>query len=121
MTIDFRKVPKEGFDFSVEKEGVTFNGHAIKEKGTLLKCTGNMQGVLEHACDRCGESLEIDLDDEVEVWASDGIITGAEDELMNIIEFAHEKVDFNEIMESEIEAIKSDYYYCPQCKKQQGE
>lgn len=121
MTIEFRKVPNEGFDFSVEMEGVTFVGNAVKDKETLLKCSGRMHGSLEHACDRCGEPMIVDLDEEVDVWASDGIMDVTEDELLNIIEFVDEKVDFNEIMASEIEAIKSDYFYCPECQKLEGE
>ena len=121
MTIEFRKVPKEGIDFSVTREGVTFSGTAVKDKGTLLKCCGMLQGKLDHACDRCGEPMIIDLDEQIEVWASDGIMNITEDELLNIIEFVDEKVDFNEMMESEIEAIKSDYFYCQACQIKQGE
>ena len=119
MTIEFRKVPKEGFDFSVETDGVTFKGNAVKTSGKLLKCSGNVLGTIEHACDRCGEPINLSLYEEVEVFAYDGMFDGTENELLNIIEFVDEKVDFNEILNSEIEAIKSDYYYCDKC--QQGD
>lgn len=116
MIIEFRKVPKEGFDFSVQKDGIDFSGYAVKEKETLLRCSGKLQGTLAHACDRCGEDLMIDLNEEIEVWASNGILEGTEEELINIIEFADEKVDFDEIMDSEVEALKSDYFYCQKCQ-----
>ena len=116
MTIEFRKVPKEGFDFSVELDGVTFSGNAVKENSKLLKCSGNIFGTVKHSCDRCGEDMDLVVDEDVEVLVSDGVYEGTEDELLNIIEFVDEKVDFNEIINSEIEAIKSGYFYCKKCQ-----
>ena len=44
-----------------------------------------------------------------------------DDELSNTIEFYNGQIDTDEILISELEAYKSDYFYCDKCKILKGE
>lgn len=115
LTISFLKIPKDGIDFSLVKDGVHFIGHAIKLRDNLVECKGKIQGKLPYLCDRCGEDFILSLDENIEVLASDGLISSSDDMLENTIEFFDGFIDFNEIFISELEAFKSDYFYCQKC------
>lgn len=116
MTISFLKIPSNGIDFSLKKKNLNFIGCAIKLRDNLVKCKGKIQGNLPHFCDRCGVELILPLDESIEVLASDGIMGSSDDKLENSIEFFDGFIDFDEIFISELEAIKSDYFYCVTCK-----
>ena len=38
--------------------------------------------------------------------------------LDNVIEFFDGKIDFDEVIQSEVESFKSGYFYCDECSKQ---
>ena len=50
-----------------------------------------------------------------------GIYKDKDDELSNTIEFYNGQIDTDEILISELEAYKSDYFYCDKCKILKGE
>ncbi|NLC28731.1 MAG: hypothetical protein GX780_08180 [Campylobacteraceae bacterium] len=116
MRIEFRKILAEGLSFSLEKEQVTFSAKVEKRTSNLLLCEGKMEGVMTHHCDRCGDALEIRVDEVVSVLISDQELHSSEDELPNGIEFFDGYADFSEVFNSELEAYKSDYFYCLKCQ-----
>ncbi|MBE0495094.1 MAG: DNA-binding protein [Campylobacterales bacterium] len=116
MTIEFRKIPKEAFEIDVQEGEISLKAWVLKKTPSLLLCQGNIVGTLQHHCDRCGADLVIPLDEEVEVWISDGVMPASEEGLLNLVEFFDERADFNAILHSELEAIKSDYFYCQTCQ-----
>ncbi|MBN2963431.1 DNA-binding protein [Sulfurospirillum sp. T05] len=117
MIIDFRKIPKEEFEIDVKEGEVSLKARVFKKKSNLLVCQGKISGTLEHHCDRCGAPLPVALDEAVEVWISDGAIPLEEEgHLLNLVEFFDGRVDFCAILHSEVEAIKSDYFYCQTCE-----
>ena len=62
------------------------------------------------------------MNERVEVFASDGLYKDQEgEELLNIIEFFDGLIDLEVVLQSEIEAFKSDYHYCGQCEQLKGE
>lgn len=66
-------------------------------------------------CDLCAEIIERDLEEELFFYISDGIISENEDEL-DIVEITTPMIDMEELLNSEVELIKSDYFCCPQCE-----
>jgi len=81
-----------------------------------------MEGTLLHVCDRCAESFKLMVNEDVEVFACEGLYEDQEGEgLLNIIEFFDGSIDVDSMLQSEIEAFKSDYHYCGQCEQLKGE
>ena len=59
-----------------------------------------------------------DILDMHEVFASDGLYKDQEgEELLNVMEFFDGLIDLEVVLQSEIEAFKSDYHYCGQCEQ----
>ena len=62
------------------------------------------------------------VNERVEVFASEGLYEDNEgEELLNVIEFFDGSIDIDTMLQSEIEAFKSDYHYCGQCEQLKGE
>lgn len=114
MRVKFSDIKKENFNFVVEQNGVTFSGVAKKHSHNSVKCSGKIVGATSHLCDRCSDEFLLPIDEEVEVIASDGVTSSST--LENIVEFFDGFVDFEEILISELESYKSDYFYCEKCK-----
>lgn len=118
MLIEFKKIPSTGIHFETVFEDVKFYGNALKSTKALVKCDGTLEGFVTHLCDRCGEEFRLDVDEKVEVFASDGLYKDQEgEELLNIIEFFDGSIHIDEILHSELESFKSDFHYCGQCKQ----
>lgn len=122
MNIEFKKIPASGIPFETSLGEIRFFGEALKTNKIMVKCTGIMEGNLLHVCDRCAESFKLMVNERVEVFASDGLYEDHEgEELLNVIEFFDSSINVDMILQSEIEAFKSDYHYCGQCEQLKGE
>ena len=122
MQIEFKKIPTTGIHFETSLGEIRFFGEALKTSKTMVKCTGTMEGTLLHVCDRCAESFKLMVNESVEVFACEGLYEDQEGEgLLNIIEFFDGSIDVDSMLQSEIEAFKSDYHYCGQCEQLKGE
>ncbi len=115
MKASFASLSKEGFKSSLEKNDVKFSFSTQNLSRDLIKCTGKIFGQSKHICDRCGNEFLLQIDEDIEVLVSDGFAKPSEEKLQNIIEFFDGFVDFDEVFISELEAIKSDYFYCKDC------
>ncbi len=115
MKIGFVRLSKEGFKSFLEKDGLSFDVKTYKVNDKLGRCEGKISGKTSHICDRCGDEFELSLDEDIQVFLSDGLYSASENELENIIEFFDGFMDFEEVFISELEAIKSDYFYCKKC------
>ncbi len=116
MKKDFISLSKDVCDFSLQKDDLKFSFATQSLNKDFIKLNGKIFGQTPYRCDRCGEEFSLEIDEDVEVLVSDKIVKPLENELQNIIEFLDGQVDFDEIFTSEIEAIKSDYFYCKDCK-----
>ncbi|MFV0481708.1 MAG: DNA-binding protein [Campylobacteraceae bacterium] len=116
MQIAFKKVVKEGLDFSLHVKETKFFGKVYPKRDSLVLCQGDIKGEVSHICDRCGKDMVLDVNEKVEILISDGIYEGDTDEF-DVVEFYDGLIDFDELLNSEIEAIKSDYHYCENCLK----
>ena len=75
-----------------------------------------MNGSVSTACDICAEDCIIEVDEEVEFFISDGIFDDNDAVELDVIESFDGNADLEEILNSEIELIKSDYHSCINCK-----
>jgi len=115
MKIEFKKIPQNGVDFELEQDEIKFQGNAKKISKDLVKSTGVMSGSFVHICDRCGKEFDKIVEQNFEIYANNGIYS--EDEYDNLIEFFDGFVNFDTMLQSELESIKCDYLYCEDCKK----
>ncbi|MDR0579143.1 MAG: DUF177 domain-containing protein [Campylobacteraceae bacterium] len=124
MEIAFKKVSKEGLDFSLKHDTISFFGKLYQKSPMIVLLKGKIEGELEHRCDRCAEDIRLRVDEKIEMLISDGIYKTTEvDGFVNennlaVVEIFDGLINFDEILQSEIELYKSDYHYCITCKSQ---
>ncbi len=119
MKIEFRKIPLEDSEFEINSDSVKFLGTFSKMSSKLAKIDGHLSGSCEVDCCKCGTSFAKTLDEKVNFVVSDGIYSSEnqQDEEFVIIEIEDHILDFDELLYSEIESLKSEYYVCNTCKK----
>ena len=113
MKIAFAKIGSEPLSISQELGGISFKGILKRKNAEQVLASGELSGVLKHFCDSCGKPLEISINESLELSLNDGA-TSAPD--LDIVEFYDGFIDLGELINSEIESIKSDYVYCKNCK-----
>lgn len=116
MKIEFRKISSLKTPFEISYEGVSFKG-SFKRDSKLVDVMARVKGEVTLPCDRCGADTHVSLDEDVHVKVSDGHYDGED---LDIIENYESNVDFDQIAQSEIEALKSEYHYCDECKQIEG-
>ena len=116
MKISFAKIANNQMPFELGLDGVNFNGELKRINQNLVSCKGKIAGKIAHNCDRCGEDINLKLDEDVNLILSDGIYKDKEENLDDAVEFFDGFVNLEEVLTSEIEAFKSDYFYCDKCK-----
>ena len=116
MKIEFRKVPFTPKEFQIDYDSVKIEGTFCKISPSLVKIDGMLTGTIPVLCSRCGEDDTIILNEKVNFLLSDGIYkanSSDSDEL--VIEIEDNIIDFDEIIQSEISSICSDYHICTKC------
>jgi hypothetical protein len=115
LEVFFKKITTTPKHFELDSNGLIFAGeyHAVEAK--IVKIEGKIHGLIELECDRCAASYVENLDLDVEIFASDGLYE--KKEIFDIIEFLDEKIDFDFVRDTEIEAIRLDYHLCASCAK----
>lgn len=121
MKIAFAKISREPSEFNFEQGEVCINGTFVRKDENSVFCKARINGLLAHFCDSCGADLEIELDEPLELILHDGEYKNTSGKLEDIVEFYDGFIDLNELLNSELESIKSDYFYCKNCKSKQGE
>lgn len=116
MKIEFKKVPQNPKTLEAEFNSVRIEGTFCKISQSLTKIEANISGTTDIDCCRCGQTDIITLDENLEFLISDGIFKGKESEDL-VIEVQNGVIDFDEIVESELQSIKSDYYLCENCSQ----
>ena len=120
MKIEFRKVPFKASEFKSSLDSVKIEGTFCKISSTLVKVDALLSGETLINCCRCGKEDTLKLEEEEKFLLSDGIFKENEsDEL--VIEVYNSTIDFDEIIESELESIKTDYYLCDNCLEDNSE
>lgn len=115
MKIEFRKVPFTPKPFQTQTDSVKFEGTFYKISSSLLKIDAVLSGILTIICDRCTKSETMTINEKTELIISDGVYKEQTDDL--IIEIESGMVNFNDIIQSELASIKSDYHLCNVCQQ----
>jgi len=104
----------------MSRDGLKFSGILERKNPLQIQLSAQICGKLNHICDRCGDDLVLNLDEKVDLILNKGIFS-SEDKNLDLIEIFGDEIDLDEILTSETEAIKSDYFYCDKCKFSKGE
>jgi len=117
MKIEFRKIPLEESEFEISLNSVKFLGTFSKISSKLAKIHSNLVGECEVDCCKCGVAFTIPIKMEIQFLVSDGVYSSErDDEEYVIIEAEDHILDFDEILHSELESLKSEYHICDACK-----
>jgi len=115
LKVTLRKVGKIPLDFEVKSNEITFKGYLEYHSGKLILLKADLTGSVDTQCSRCGEDFKLSLDEKIEFFISDGLYDG-DDIDIDVVESFNSLADINELLNSEIELIKSDYHSCEKCK-----
>ena len=114
MKIEFRKAPQTSKELEIDYNSVKIEGTFCRISQSLVKVDAVLKGSTDIDCCRCGVTEEIEVDEELHLLLSDGIYKNDESEYL-VIEVENSLIDFDEIVESELNSIKSDYHLCDEC------
>jgi uncharacterized metal-binding protein YceD (DUF177 family) len=114
MKIEFRKVPQTPKELVIESNSVKIEGTFCKISQSLVKVDAVLLGNTDIDCCRCGITEIIEVDEELHLLLSDGVYKKDESDYL-VIEVENGLIDFDEIIESELNSIKSDYHMCKDC------
>jgi hypothetical protein len=117
MKVVLRKISTTPFDFEIKSDEITFKGYLQYHSGKLILLKAKLSGKINTDCDICADEFKLEVDEDVEFFISDGIYEKNEDSFLDVVEVLNFTVDLEEIMNSEIELIKSDYIICENCQK----
>ena len=120
MKIEFKKAPQTPKELEVEFNSVKIVGTFCKISQSLVKIDAELIGNTDIDCCRCGITDNIEVNEKLDFLLSDRIIKNDEREDL-VIEIEDGLIDFDALIQSELEAIKSDYHICEQCSKDNGD
>jgi len=112
MKILFSKVNRNPMSFSHETQGCRLEGDLKKVSFSEVELKSKISGEIELTCDRCGESFISPLDTDINLILTDRV---SKVEELDTVEFLDGIIDIDFLIESEINALKSNYNYCPKC------
>lgn len=116
MKIFLRKVTKTPQDFEIKSDKITFKGFLQYHSGKLVLLKANLGGMVDVNCDICAKKFELPLNEDIEFFISDGIYKDEDDSALDVVESFDSQIDLQELLSSEVELIKSDYFCCDECK-----
>ena len=116
MKIAFFKISAMPVPFEISMDGLRFSGSLKRKDAELIECKGEIKGEIPYICDRCGAEFNLVVSESVDLLLSEGVFNDEGHENMDVMEFFGAEIDVDEILRSETEAFKSDYFYCENCK-----
>lgn len=117
MNIPFKRITKTPTEFETSAGGVTLKGDVVFKERNLALLQAELSGEIMLTCDVCAEDFATMLNEKIELLVSDGVYKGF-NETFDVIEI-QETLDFDELIHSEIELIRSDYHSCDNCKNKE--
>ena len=93
-------------------------GEIKKVSAHEVELDGSLSGTTQLYCDRCGKSIDQDIDTKLHLKLSDRAV-GMED--LDTIEFADGVIDFDYLIDSEINLLMAGYNYCKDCQNSSDE
>ena len=116
MKVTLRKVTKTPLDFNIKSNEITFKGYLQYDAGKLILLKADLTGSVETECSKCGEEFRLPLDEKIEFFISDGIYSDEHNLDIDVVESFDSSADLDELLNSELELIRSDYHSCKNCK-----
>jgi len=116
MKVTLRKVGKTPVDFEVKSDEITFKGYLQYDSGKLILLKANLDGKILIECNQCAEEFKLPVNEEIEFFISDGVYEEETNVELDVVESFNSIADLDELLNSEIELIKSDYHSCENCK-----
>nr|WP_314882194.1 hypothetical protein [uncultured Campylobacter sp.] len=116
MKIAFAKISATPVPFEISRDGLKLSGNLKRKDSKFIECKGKIKGRIPYICDRCGKEFNLDVNESVNLLLSEGVFNDEGHENMDVMEFFGAEIDVDEILRSETEAFKSDYFYCENCK-----
>lgn len=113
--IPFKHLDSVPMAFEAKQSKVVFSGTIVHKKHNIAQLNGTIAGSISISCDICAEVVERALNEEVSFYLSDGIVHENDNEL-EIVEIENSVIDLDELFNSELELIKSDYFCCSNCE-----
>lgn len=116
MNIQLRKVTSTPLDFDIKSENIAFKGFLQYHSGKLILLKANLSGSMDIECDVCATKFELPLNNDIEFFISDGIYEDEDGIELDVVESLNSSTDVGELLDSELELIRSDYHSCKNCK-----
>ena len=114
MKIEFKKVPTTKKELETSFNSVKIEGTFCRISSSLVKIEAILTGDIEIDCSRCAYTKPFSLNENLKLLLSDGVYKGDDEEFL-VIEIENSLIDFDEIIESELNSIRSDYHICKNC------
>ncbi len=115
MKISLQKITKTPLDFEVKSEKMVFKGNLQYDTNKLILLQAKLSGSLQTDCSVCANEFEKSVDEDINFFISDGMYESASDTLVDVVECFDSMIDMDELLNAEIELVKSDYNNCPEC------
>jgi len=116
VKVILRKVTSTPLDFEIKSAEITFKGFLQYHSGKLILLKANLSGEINTDCNICADEFKLDVDETIEFYLHSGIYDVENEVLLDVVECFNDTADLDEILNSELEIIKSDYNTCKNCK-----
>ena len=116
MKLTLRKIGKTPLDFDIKSNEITFKGYLQYHSGKLILLKANLNGLIDTQCNFCAKEFKLPVNEEIEFFISDGIYEDNDSIELDVVESFDSQADLDELLNSEIELIKSDYHSCEECE-----
>ncbi len=113
MKILFDKISSNAKAFEYPKDDTILIGSLSKKSHHEVHLEADLSGTIVLDCVRCGTSYLHSLDNHLDLILSDKVVETQES--LDIIEFLDGVINIEDIVDSEINSIKSEYNYCTKC------
>ncbi|HEX5623124.1 MAG TPA: YceD family protein [Sulfuricurvum sp.] len=113
--IPFKHLNSVPLAFEAKQDKALFSGTIVHKKHNIAQLNGTITGSISIPCDMCAEIVEKSLNEEVTFYLADGIVHDNDKDL-DIVEIEKSIIDMDELLNSEIELLKSDYFCCSNCE-----
>lgn len=113
MKIEFKKITSSPKHFCLNQGEISLEGEICRISSKLYKITAKLQGVILLICDRSGEEYPAKIDQDLVLYISNGIWDAqSQNDIddFDVIEFFEGFVDFEYILQSEIDLIQMEYH-----------
>jgi len=119
VKVILRKINKTPLDFVIKSDEITFKGYLQYHSGKLILLKADLMGQIDTQCSKCGEDMKLLVDEKVEFFISDGLYNDESTLDIDVVESFNSLADLDELLNSEVELIRSDYHSCKDCKSSQ--